>query len=53
MLNISGIKIMFFERQVVNKKIVVFSAVEELNFIKNRKFCSEYSSCFKVREPVQ
>jgi len=49
MLNISDIKVTFFERQVV-EKIVVFRVVEILNFRTNRKFCSEYGLCFKVTE---
>jgi len=49
MLNISRIKIMFFERQVVKNKTVVFRIVEVLKFRMNRKVCSEYSLCFKVR----
>jgi hypothetical protein len=44
---------MYFERQVVKKKIVIFRVVEVLNFRMNRKFCSEYSLCFKIRDPVQ
>jgi len=53
MLNISDIKIIFFERQVVEKKIVVFCVVEVSNFRMNRKFCSEYNLCFKVRESTE
>jgi len=44
---------MFFERQVVKKKIVVFRVVEVLKFRMNRKFSSEYSLCFKVREFIE